>query len=927
MKRLYLTLLTLCSFVLSWSYTNEIDGIYYNLNHTTRTAQVTYGDNNYSGNITIPQTVFLNNNEYTVTSIGYQAFCNAGWDLLNSLTLPETIEEIEMEAFAYMGIGLKLTIPKNVKTLGHNVFGWNRCDTIIFNAKCVKNFGQLWYDCSTKVIIIGPDVDTIPSNMFNELGSLEKIEMHNNVKYVGTNAVNRTKLKYPAYNSKILVAVPKTHNTNFIIPEGIEVICAYAFEGCTSLPSVIMPYSVKSIGERAFFDCGIINAINLPSNIKEIGSYAFNGCGSLSSITIPETLEYIGDHAFSNCPNLTSVTWNAIRCNTISSDYYNNQIFDNMIESFILGDKIQIIPDYLCYGLKKLTSIIFPNSLKRIGEQTFSGCSGLTSVTIPNSVEHIGWCAFCDCSSLVDIYATCSDLDRVRQLLDYDERVKYIPLPYSIIVNAENGYINHPQSICDALELSAIPNYGYHFTQWSDGNTNNPRPFELTQDTTFTAEFAPNQYSINVSCDEQFGHIDGENGEFDYLTEHVYEVVANYGYHFVRWSNGSTNNPYTVTLKQDTVLTAKFAKNKYTITDLSDSQKGYISGIGKYEYLDKVVLKATPRYGYHFTQWSDGKTDNPRTITLTQDTAFIAVFDFDRHGKCGDNLALTWEYDVNHNILTIKGDGTLNSNYTFGIEAPEMIEELVIAEGVTTIGNSAFANKATLQKISLPTTLKTVYEQAFYNCTGLQEIYSYREKPSVAYSNSFDGIDKFECTLHVLTASLDMYKVATGWRDFYYVQTIDAEAVTESVTDVTVTPSVNTADVIWPAVDNAVTYELTIKDKNSNVICTLVFNANGQLTSIAFGAPGRTQTAAQVAGFTFTVTGLDSGNSYSFTMEAKDSQGEVIDSKEGSFTTTSIDTAVDNTSVESNPVKVLRNGQLFILREGKSYSVQGLEVR
>ncbi|MBQ2608630.1 MAG: hypothetical protein II588_05360, partial [Paludibacteraceae bacterium] len=96
-------------------------------------------------------------------------------------------------------------------------------------------------------------------------------------------------------------------------------------------------------------------------------------------------------------------------------------------------------------------------------------------------------------------------------------------------------------------------------------------------------------------------------------------------------------------------------------------------------------------------------------------------------------------------------------------------------------------------------------------------------------------------------------------------------------------------------------------------------------------APSRNNVAqqAQEAGFSFTVTGLTSGTTYGYSVTAANSASQVLDTKEGSFTTTGgIATALDNASVESsNPVKVLCNGQLFILRDGKTYTVQGLQIK
>ena len=39
-----------------------------------------------------------------------------------------------------------------------------------------------------------------------------------------------------------------------------------------------------------------------------------------------------------------------------------------------------------------------------------------------------------------------------------------------------------------------------------------------------------------------------------------------------------------------------------------------------------AVLTATANEGYEFTGWNDGNTENPRTVTLTSDTTFMAIF-------------------------------------------------------------------------------------------------------------------------------------------------------------------------------------------------------------------------------------------------------------------------------------------------------------
>lgn len=480
-------------------------------------------------------------------------------------------------------------------------------------------------------------------------------------------------------------------------------------------------------------------------------------------------------------------------------------------------------------------------------------------------------------------------------------------------------------------KLTAIPHYGYHFTQWSDGVTDNPRTIVLTQDTTFTAEFAKNTYTISTtSANPEWGTTAGGKSAL-YLDEVEISATANYGYHFVKWNDNNTENPRTVSVTEDMTYTATFAKNVYSIT--KNAEHGSISGNSSAEYLDFVTLTVTANYGCHFTQWSDGLKDNPRIFRLTQDTTFTAEFAYDRVGQCGKDMALVWSYDPANKVLTIGNAGEFTENMRFGAEAPAEMEELVIGNNVTAIGENAFAGISTLKKVTIGESVKTIHNNAFYNCVNLETIFNYRPTPTNAYSTAFDGVDKFECILYVLPNSIDMYKNASVWRDFYYTYAIGAEEATVTTNDVKVEPQDNAATLTWPTSNEAFSYTIEIT-KDGVVFCRLTFNANGQLTGIAF-APGRGgQSMAPAAvmtanGLQFTVTGLNSNTKYGYSLTAKDANEQPIATYSGNFTTTSegVPTGIDNTAVESEITKILRNGEVLILRGGKTYTVQGQEVK
>jgi len=175
--------------------------------------------------------------------------------------------------------------------------------------------------------------------------------------------------------------------------------------------------------------------------------------------------------------------------------------------------------------------------------------------------------------------------------------------------------------------LSATANYGYHFVQWSDGTTSNPRTFTVVSDSAFVAQFVANSYSVSVSSnDTAMGTVYG-GGLYNYNTTASLSAVPAYGYHFVQWSDGDTSNPRSVTVVGNASYTAQFAVNIYSVSvTSSNAAMGTASGGGNFVHGATTYITATAAYGYRFTQWNDGNTDNPRLITVTQNANYVAQF-------------------------------------------------------------------------------------------------------------------------------------------------------------------------------------------------------------------------------------------------------------------------------------------------------------
>ena len=189
----------------------------------------------------------------------------------------------------------------------------------------------------------------------------------------------------------------------------------------------------------------------------------------------------------------------------------------------------------------------------------------------------------------------------------------------------------------------------------------------------------------------------------------------------------------------------------------------------------------------------------------------------------------------------------------------------------------------------------------------------------------FENISR-KAYLYVPGDAVHDYEMHSVWGGFD-VRPITAQSAETSEVQISTTES--SANIIWPSVSGAATYELVIKDKNGNVVCTLIFNAQGQLTQIAFHAPAQSNAPqqAQASGFSFTVTGLEQGTSYDLTITAKNSNGQEVDKKNISFHTDSPQGVEDLHADSDKPVKALMDGQIYILRGEHVYDTQGKMVR
>lgn len=180
--------------------------------------------------------------------------------------------------------------------------------------------------------------------------------------------------------------------------------------------------------------------------------------------------------------------------------------------------------------------------------------------------------------------------------------------------------------------ITALPNTGYHFVQWSDGNTNATRwESNVTASANFTASFAINTYTLTYTS--------GANGSITGATPQTVDHNASgtavtatpaAGYRFDKWSDGNTNATRTdANVTADVTVIGSFIAKTYTLTYTAGAH-GSIIGTSPQTVSHNAsgsAVTATPATGYRFDKWSDGNTNAMRAdANVSSDLSVTAMF-------------------------------------------------------------------------------------------------------------------------------------------------------------------------------------------------------------------------------------------------------------------------------------------------------------
>ncbi len=458
------------------------------------------------------------------------------------------------------------------------------------------------------------------------------------------------------------------------------------FRYCFTLQEVSLPEGLISLDEFAFMDCQKLQEIRLPKSLKTLGDGTFAGCHALPEIELPEDLETVGEGALMNCLSLTSVVIPA------SVTEMGDRPFsgDWALKTVEIKGNVPRLSSSSFYECDALQEVLITGSVGTIGDDAFKELDSLERVQIASGLKTIGKRAFWLCDNLTTVSLPDGVTSIGEEAFKECSSLTTINLPNSITTIGANAF--------NGTKLTGPLNIPSSLVSLGDN------AFNGCGGITGTLLFPGALENISKNA---FAGCTG-----------VEEIILPRG--VLTISDGAFNNCSGV---QRLWLTNSIKTiGASALSGMKNLKKIYFSGT----YLDWDTN----------IQWADDKgySNFPVGPTLTEEKA---------SGSCGE--ALTWSLSTAGD-LTVSGTGDMADFAATGApwaEYRDQIKLVILGQGVTSIGSSAFQDCKNLETVSLPGSLTALGKAAFLRCGELTNVKLPASLKSVG-EDCFTGCEKLE---------------------------------------------------------------------------------------------------------------------------------------------------------------------------------------
>ena len=634
-----------------------------------------------------------------IREIGYDAF-----GYCTGLVAPDLdgVESIGRSAFERCTGMESITIGQGVTFLGERAFyECTGLQTLYYYASQATNSYSQFEECTAlKTVVIGANVISLPGNAFNGVDATR-------VEYEGTLAgwcaiAFSNEKANPICSEHAVLYIGGSPVTSVAVPAGANV-SSYAFYNYKPLTSVSFT-STDSVGSCAFKGCSNLTSLSL-NGVSSLGYETFMNCTSLVSVTLPASVSSLSYRDFAGCTSLETVNWNAVaasayygetlfadslavttinvgagvasipsdvfkRCTNVTTVNYGGSIagwfgitFENRYANPLCGGKATL---YL-NGTALSGSVTVPSVIAKVSDYALYGCKGLTGVTFAEGVTEIGIYAFAQCADLSSVALSGTTSKIGAYAFEDDAQITSIILPLSL------------RSVeCCAFAGTSITSVSVPMNVTSLASEDNYVTVQGTRSAFYGADlletviFAPGIEAIPASA------LQGCTQVTDVVIPDATVIGANAFY-------GCTGLDQ-ITIPETVEIIGAAAFSGATA-------------------LDTVYYAGSPSM---WTEIAVGSANDPLTS---------ASFVFGIPAPHADGISCTFS----NGVLTITGSGAMSDYRGYLAYRPwdayaDSATKIVISNGITRIGASAFEGFRHVTEVVLPSSVTAIGPNAFKDC-------------------------------------------------------------------------------------------------------------------------------------------------------------------------------------------------------------------
>ena len=626
---------------------------------------------------------------------------------LTSVTIPSSVKFIDYDAFRNSSL-TEISIPASVDSISEGVFfGMNQLKKVTFED--------------------GPEVLRFAcGQQYGGEGQFSYKHQPIEEAYIG-----RTYTTIWGQNGNLDSPLFKSNETLKKVTFGnhVKKINERDFLSCKALETVVFGSGIETIGKEAFNGCSNLTAINLADGVKLIESSAFYNCSAAKTLILSKTLKEISGGAFENCKSVAELTIPA------SVDTVGQKAF------FGMGQ------------LKKVTIEDGPSVLRFGPGQEYGGEGHFSFKHQAIEEAYIG-------RAYTTTWGQNGNLD--APLFKSNETLKKVTFGNYVKNIYERDFLS-----CKALEIvvfgNGIETIGKEaFSNCSSLSAINlPNSVKLIESNAFKGCAAAKTLILSNSLEKiSWGAFENCKSVAEMtipasvVTVEERAFIGMDGLTKVTIADGTT----TIDISYSKSYGGENMFYRQPITEAYVG-RNFTSPSGLFDG-NSTLLKIT--FGDACTEVPDKTMRNCPELTsvsLGKNISRIGKRAFENCKK----LPIESLYSYN----TLK---TIDERAFYGCEA--FLSFNLGRHPIEEIGTDAFAYCKNMAKISLPATLKNIGSGGFYKCTALTSITCLATvPPTCAKDNVFYSLDTKKCTLYVPETSINAYKAAFVWKEFFNIET------------------------------------------------------------------------------------------------------------------------------------------------------------